>query len=156
MDLLGMHWGSFVATNHVAEEITRPLQRERYEYALRAGHISEEPIADPAEVDIFLRLDDRGRLGVGERSAIAVALNRGYRLAMDDNKAIRRALAEAGLAVLELDIVRTEGIVVELVRHGALTIERADDMLVDWAANHRFKASFSSFRALLSQDAGWT
>lgn len=156
MDLLGMHRGSFVATDHVADEITRPLQRKRYEHACRAGHIVEEHIADPAEVDIFLRLDDRGRLGVGERSAIAVALNRGYRLAMDDNKAIRRALAEAGLAALELDIVRTESIVLELIRHGVLTIEEADDMLADWAANHRFKASSSSFRALLSRDAGQT
>ena len=156
MDLLGMHWGSFVATDHVADEITQPLQRQRYEHARRAGHISEKHITDPAEVDIFLRLTDRGRLGVGERSAIAVALTRGYRLAIDDNRAIQRALEEAELGALELEIVRTEGIVLELIRHGVLTIETADDMLVDWAANHRFKASFSSFRALPSQDAGWT
>ncbi len=150
MDLLGMHRGSFIATDHVADEITRPLQRERYEHALRAGHITEEHIAEPVEVDIFLRLRDPGRLGVGECSAIAVALNRGYRLAIDNNKAIRRALEEAELGALKLEIVRTEGIVLELIRHGALMIETADEMLVGWAANHRFKPGFSSFRALLS------
>jgi hypothetical protein len=66
----------------------------------------------------------------------------------------RRIVADTSVLInfraLELEIVRTEGIVLELIRHGVLTIEQADDMLVDWAANHRFKAGFSSFRALLS------
>ena len=153
MDLIGAHPGSFVATDHVAAEITQAPQRERYERALRADHVAEERVSDPAEVDIFLRLDSRGDLGAGERSAIAVALNRGYRLAIDDNKALKRAVREASLRRYELRIVGTADIVLELIQRGVLAIEEADDMLADWAANHRFQLRFPSFRAPLNQEA---
>ncbi len=154
MDLIGAHPGSFVATDHVAAEITQAPQRECYERALRAHHLAEERVGDPAEVDIFFRLDSRGELGAGECSAIAVALNRGYRLAIDDNKALRCAVREASLRRYKLRVVGTEGIVLELIQRGVLTIEEADDMLADWAANHRFQLRFSSFRLLLDRETG--
>ncbi|WP_420635211.1 hypothetical protein [Candidatus Palauibacter sp.] len=152
MDLIGAHRRSFMATEHVAAEITDASQRGRYDQARRAGWIAQECIADLAEVDIFLRLQDQGSLGAGERSAIAVALNRGYRLAVDDNAAIKRAVREAAVVPQELRIVRTEDIILELIRHGLLTIADADEMLADWAANHRFRLRFPSFRVLLNPE----
>lgn len=152
MDLIGAHPDAFMATDHVAVEITDPPQRERYEDARRAGLIAEENVTDPAEVETFLRLEGSGRLGAGERSAIAVARNRGYRLATDDSKAIQWAAREAVVATRELRFVRTEGIVTELIEHGALTIATADEMLADWAANHRFRRNFSSFRTLMIRE----
>ena len=149
MDLIGAHPDSFLATAHVAAEIIDPIQHSRYATALAAGDLVEQHVDDPAEVEIFLRLAQRGRLGAGERSAIAVALNRGYRLAIQDNRAIRRAIQEAGMSGSAVRIVRTQDIVVELIRCRALTVESADAILADWANNHRFKLKISSFSKLL-------
>lgn len=149
MDLIGTHPDSFIATDHVAAEITEPDQQSRYSTALSAGHLVEQRVDDPVEMEMFLRLSRGGRLGAGERSAIAVALNRNYRLAIQDNRAIRRAIQEAGVSGNPIPIVRTQDIVVELIRGHALTVEMADAMLVDWANNHRFKLKISSFQELL-------
>ena len=151
MDLIGAHPASFIATDHVAAEIadTYPEQQARYAAALNAAQITEQRIDDPAELEIFLRLAAKGRLGAGERAAIAVALNRGCALAIDDSRAIRRALEEAGIAGNPLIILRTQDIVVQIIRDGALTIEAADAIRDDWANNHRFKLKIASFADLL-------
>ena len=151
MDLIGAHPASFIATDHVATEIADayPDQQTRYEVALNSGQVTQQRIDDPVEVEIFLRLAERSRLGAGERSAIAVALNRGCALAIDDSRAIRRALEEAGIAGNPLIILRTQDIVVQIIRDGALTIEAADAIRDDWANNHRFKLKIASFADLL-------
>jgi hypothetical protein len=151
MDRLGAHPASFIATDHVAGEIadTYPDQQARYVAALAAAHISEQRIDDPAELELFLRLAKHGRLGAGERSAIAVALNRRYALAIDDSRAIQKAVTEAGITGNQLVIVRTQDIVVELIRKKSISIEVADAMLVDWATNHRFKLKIASFQDIL-------
>jgi len=77
-----------------------------------------------------------------------VALNRNCRLAIQDNRAIRRATREASKSGNPVSIVRTQDIVVELIRGRVLTIESADVMLIDWASNHRFKLKISSFGEL--------
>jgi hypothetical protein len=151
MDLIGAHPATFIATDHVAGEIadTYPEQQARYAAALNAAQITEQRIDDPAELEIFLRLAAKGRLGVGERAAIAIALNRGCALAIDDSRAIRRALQEAALEENALSILRTQDIVVELIRNGVVSVEAADAIHVDWATNHRFKLKIVSFQALL-------
>src|SRR3989304_1606887 len=151
MDLIGAHPASFIATDHVAAEIadTYPEQQARYAAALNAAQITEQRIDDPAELEIFLRLAAKGRLGAGERAAIAAALNRGCALAIDDSRAIRRALEEAGIAGNPLPILRTQDIVVELIRGGIMSVEAADRILTDWANNHRFRLKITSFRDLL-------
>ena len=145
MDLIAAHPGSFIATDHVAAEIadTYPEQQARYAAALNAAQITEQRIDDPAELELFLRLATKGRLGAGERAAIAVALNRGCALAIDDSRAIRRALQEAALGENALSILRTQDIVVELIRRGVVSVETAD------ATNHRFKLKIASFQDLL-------
>lgn len=88
-------------------------------------------------------------MGAGERAAIAVALNRGCSLAINDSRAIRRAIEEAVLGQNPLTILRTQDIVVELIRRQVIPLEVADTILVDWATNHRFKLNIASFRELL-------
>ena len=151
MDLIAAHPASFVATDHVAAEIadTYPEQQVRYAAALNAAQITERRIDNPVELEMFLRLAAKGRLGAGERAAIAVALNRGCALAIDDSRAIRRALEEAALGENALSILRTQDIVVELIRKGVVSVEAADAIHVDWATNHRFKLKIASFQDLL-------
>jgi predicted nucleic acid-binding protein len=150
MDLIGAYPASFVATDHVADEIVDafPSQKARYHAALDAGQLSQQRVDDPAEIEIFLRLAERGRLGAGERSAIAVALNRGHLLAIDDSRAIRRAIEEAGLRKA-LTTARTKDIMVELIKRKAISVSDADEILRDWASNHRFQLKIVSFGDLM-------
>lgn len=149
MDLLGAWHLDVIATDHVGAEITDPEHRIRYAHAQAAGHVREEVVTDPAEVGIFLKLFATRRLGAGECSAIAVALNRGCPLAMDDNKALKKALAEAGTVPGCLAVYRTPDIVVDLIKAGVLDVQTADAMKEDWALNHRFKLKIGSFAGLL-------
>jgi predicted nucleic acid-binding protein len=144
MDLIGAHPASFIVTDHVAVEIadTYPDQQARYDAALVAGQIDQHCVDDAEELEMFLRLARRGRLGAGERSAIAVAINRRCALAIDDSRAIHRALEESGIAGKALTILR-------LIRGGIISIEVADAIRTDWATNHRFTLKISSFRDLL-------
>jgi predicted nucleic acid-binding protein len=98
---------------------------------------------------LFLRLAGHGRLGAGERSAIAVALNRKCALAIDDSRAIQRAVGEAGIASNPAAIVRTQDIIVELIHKRVITVEAADKILVEWATNHRFRLKIASFKDVL-------
>lgn len=151
MDLIAAHPASFITTDHVAAEIADiyPAQQARYAAALHAAQITEQRIDNSAELEMFLRLATKGRLGAGERAAIAVALSRGYALAIDDARAIRRALQEAALGENALMILRTQDIVIDLIREGTISVEAADAILLDWASNRRFRLKIKSFRDYL-------
>ncbi|WP_211187166.1 hypothetical protein [Neoroseomonas marina] len=149
MALLGAWRFDVLATDHVSQEITDPVHRARYAKAEASGHIREEAVTDLAEVAIFLKLATNSRLGPGERSAIAVALNRGYPLAIDDNRALKRAVAEAGITRQRLVIYRTQDIVLDLIKSGALDVGVANAMKAAWERQHRFKLKFGSFADLL-------
>lgn len=151
MDLIAAHPAAFVATEHVAVEISDsyPEQQARYRAALEAGFIAEQRVDDPAEVELFLKLRRTPRLGTGECSAISVALNRGHRLAIDDNRAINRALHEAGLVKRSISIIRTQDIFADVVRNGALSILAADAILHNLATEHRFRTKISTIRDIL-------
>jgi predicted nucleic acid-binding protein len=134
MDLIGAHPSPFIVTDHVADEISDsyPEQQARFHAALGMSHLTQHRIDDPAEVEIFLRLSARGRLGAGERSAIAVALNRECALAIDDSRAIRRAIEEADIAGNPLTILRTQDVIVHLIKAKLLEIEAADVIKENW------------------------
>ncbi len=151
MDLIGSHPGFFIVTDKVAHEISYPDQKSRYETALSLGYLVQQKIDDPVEVEEFLRLDlAHGRyLGAGELSAIAVALNRNCLLAIDDNRAVRDVLRKIGLSDGPDRIIRTQDIVVELIKRNFLALEEAELIKIDWETNHRFKLKISSFRELL-------
>jgi len=141
MDLIGQYPEPFIATDHVAGEIVDayPEQQARYAAALSAGYIAEESVTDPNEVNTFLRLGKSGRLGAGERSAIAVAFNRAYTLAIDDSRALKSAIREAGISGHSLHSIRTQDIVVSLIRAGKITIQEANAIKETWANHHRFR-----------------
>ncbi|HXZ02544.1 MAG TPA: hypothetical protein VEI03_21305, partial [Stellaceae bacterium] len=101
------------------------------------------------EVELFLRLAATHRLGLGECSAIAVARNRGYALAIDDNKALNRAFRAVDAASGSVEIVRTADVMVGLIRAGVLTVAEADRIKDDWARRHRFRIKAASFGDLV-------
>jgi len=106
-------------------------------------------VTDPAEVALFLRLGPGVRLGAGECSAVAVALSRGYGVAIDDNRAINVALRESALVGTKLTVLRTPDIMVALIRASALTVDEADRVKAEWEQHHRFRLKARSFRDLL-------
>ncbi len=151
MDLIGACPRRFLATDHVAAEIadSYPEQHARYQAAVAARQLDTCTVTDPTEIALFGSLGPGERLGAGECSAIAVALNRQLALAVDDNRAIRRAVREAGLADRRLDILRTQDVMLALIRIGVLDVAVADRIKEAWATHHRFKINITSFAELL-------
>ena len=152
MDLIAAHPASFIATDHVAAEITDtyPEQQARYAAALNAAQIIEQRIDDPAELEIFLRLAAKGRLGAGERVCHRGRSQPALRVWPSTTRGqFNRPSRKQGLLDTPLMILRTQDIVVELIRNDVMSVEAADAIRVDWATNHRFKLKIASFRELL-------
>ena len=141
--LAGVPTHRFVVTDHVRAEITAHYheQLQRLEQAFSAQILEEITVSDLAEVQLFAELTAIG-LGVGECSAIAVAVHRQLTLAIDDKQAIKK-VASLGLNVI---ILTTESLMVLLIRQGALSVDEADAMKLEWETNYRFRLTFSSFR----------
>jgi len=87
----------------------------------------EITVSDLAEVQLFAELTAKG-LGVGECSAIAVAVHRQLTPAIDDKQAIKK-VASLGLNV---SILTTESLMVLLIQQGALSVDEADAMKLEW------------------------
>jgi predicted nucleic acid-binding protein len=145
LDLLGSCSCQFLVTDHVREEITLPEQLSCYNLGLQAGFFEEILVNSLPELTLFGRLIHSGRLGEGECSAIAAAIHRGYAVALDDGRAIKEARALAP----KLEILTTKDVMVGLIRERVLTIAEADQILQDWAANHRFKLKMQTFKGLI-------
>lgn len=150
MNLIGRHAPRCVITEHVVAEVTAlyPDQKDRLGAAIFAGHLEVISVTEEAELELFGRIQRAGRLGVGESSAIAVALNRGYSLGIDDRRAIKDAQALAESEGGALTVWGTREIVVRLIQAGHLSVEQADVMLVSWRTQHRFNLPISSFSEL--------
>lgn len=116
---------------------------------MAARQIDTCSVTDPDEIALYVRLDPGRRLRSGECSAIAVALRRRDAIAMDDQRAIRRALDEARLGHFNLEILRTPDIMVTLIRCGVLDVDAADRIKDDWATHHRFRLKIASFQDLI-------
>jgi predicted nucleic acid-binding protein len=136
----------FMVTDHVRSEITAhyPQQLQRLEEALTSQVLEEIRVTDLAEVQLFAELTTKG-LGVGECSAIAVAVNRQFALAIDDKKAIKK-VSSLGYS---LAVLGTDSLVVLLIRENVLSVEVADSMKSEWETNHRFRLPFASFAELI-------
>ena len=132
----------FVVTEHVRAEITEhfPEQLRRLNAAFETGVIEEISVTDIVEVALFADLTSKG-LGLGECSAIAVAVNRKLTIAIDDKRALKK-VARLGY---NLKVLGTEQLVVQLIAESVLTIVEADQMKDDWEQNYRFKLSIVSF-----------
>lgn len=147
-DLLASHPSfRFIVVDAVWDEITRhyPLQVARLEAAFAAGFLfPDQPDAATsiAELAVFASMSAI-KIGIGERAAIAAARARGLPLAMDDERAWKRA----GADIPRLDTV---GVLVDLIKSGVIDVATADALKADWEANHRFvKKHFASFAELL-------
>lgn len=151
MDLLGRYPGRLIATDHVESEVAEdyPEQRARYIAAVASSLLATCLVTDPAERALFFRLGPGMRLGAGECSAIAVAITRGYAIAIDDSRAIKTALREADAKGAKLTVLRTQEIMLALIRTSVLTINQADQIKADWEQNHRFLLKTQLFRDLL-------
>lgn len=151
MDLIDRYPGRLLATDHVESELAEdyPEQRARYGAAVAAKLLDTCAVTDPAEVLLFLRLGPGVRLGAGECSAIAVALTRGYAIAIDDKRAIAAALREANVLGANLTVLRTQDIMVTLIKASVLTVEKADQLKGEWELHHRFRLRVQSFKDLL-------
>jgi predicted nucleic acid-binding protein len=150
-DLLQQHPASIVITEHVTDEVTRAYPNElgALTAAKNAGIVKELQITELAEIALMGSIRTRPggkRLGVGECSAIAVAVSRGYELGIDDEPAIKQIQS----LKLNVKVHRTRDIMVALIRAGQLSVQDADAIKADWETNHRFRQKFKSFGELLT------
>lgn len=147
MDLIGRVSIQFLVTDHAAAEIgdLYPEQVERFDGAVGAGHCEVCRVEDEAAIELFARLTETTRLGVGESATIAHALAIGAGLAIDD----RRAANEARRIDRGLVILGTAEIMVRMIHEDLLSVAEADAILNDWATNHRFRLKLQSFSELL-------
>lgn len=150
IDLLASHPRyRFVVIDHVRWEITDryPHQLVRLEAALASGLLEGD--IDPGDVlmeELAAYADlQRVRIGDGERGAIAAAHARGYAIAINDYRAMKK------LPLAYRSIVRedTASLMISLIRSGVLPLADADAIKADWEANHRFRLKFSSFGDLV-------
>lgn len=143
MDLIAKHSYSFVVTEHVAEEVKNYYsdERRRLEDAFESAILQEERVEARVLAAVPASLAASRRLGLGERSAIALATSKGWQLAIDDRRAAKEAL-EIGPA---LEILTTQDLVVSMIRENLLNIVEADDMKHLWSTRYRFHLRISSF-----------
>ena len=146
MDLIAAVSYEFMVTDHIADEISEvyPEQQVRYQAALDRGAVAQVSLTDPGELELFAMLAASGRLGKGECSAIACAIHRGYALAIDDRRATREATARS-----DLEIVRTQDLIVSMIKQNLLSIAEADAIKGEWEQRHRFRLTISSFAEFL-------
>jgi len=148
VDLLaGLTSYRFVVTDHVRAEVTSyyPAQLSNFEFALLAGHVVEITLDTPADLTVFAELKAL-RLGDVECASIAAALNRRLPLAIDDNRARKKAVARDP----SLRLLDTVGLMVQAIQAPLLTVAEADAIKLDWEKNHKFiKKHFTSFAELI-------
>ena len=137
----------FLLTDHVRVEVTEyyPEQFSRLEAILSDGSLQQLTVNTPKELEIFAVLSLERRLGAGECAAIAAAVYRGCRIAIDDKAAIR----QVAHLYPEVRVETTQSIVVGLIRTGRLTVAAADELKDRWQNHYRFRLPFRSFRELL-------
>jgi predicted nucleic acid-binding protein len=138
---------TLAATTHVEAEITTefPDQLAGLRAAVTNGHVTIVDANQPQELALFAALVTGGRLGQGECSAIAVAVNRKCALVIDD----RRAITEARRYNANLSVIGTGEILASLVRTSVLTVAEADKLINELANSHKFRLRVSSIKELL-------
>ena len=145
IDLLGELGSRVVLLDQVHAEVIRPEQSQVVTEAIAAGIMDLESVTDITEVTLFADLRAGGQLGAGECAVLAVALNRNLVAGLQD----KRARAEGKRCSSALRLCGTEDLMVTLLRSGAVTLAAADQLLVEWATQHRFRLKIASFSELL-------
>lgn len=146
MDLIERHGCCFLITNHVRNEVLEHYREQfvRLQTALEQGCLKEISVTDQREVETFGKLTNTG-FGNGECSAIAVAVHRGYTLAIDDKQAVKRAVASFST----INVISTQDLMVSMIKTGLLSTDEADGIKDQWASAHKFLLKISSFSDLV-------
>lgn len=144
LDLLGLFQGTFFITNHVISEITNEFseQQKVLNNAIDTKILDVITVDRPNELTLYNELIKTGRLGSGECSAIACAIERNYSLAMED----KRACKQAKIMAPNIQILKTQDIITSLITQGIINLEEADNIKETWEHKFKFKLSFSSFK----------
>jgi predicted nucleic acid-binding protein len=130
----------FAIPEDVVSEITDPGQRRVLEAAPPAGRLRRETVADPQELARYAEF--RGIMGKGEAACLALAECRGWLIASDEKRPLRREV-ERRLGPGRL--ITTPGLFVLGIRGGVLSIEEADRAKA-LLEQRRFRMPFRSFR----------
>ncbi len=141
LDLLQSYPGNFYITEHVDTEITDEVQRDRMKEGIAQGILTVINVNQDNELVMYGRMMDEHRLGSGESSAIACAINRGFVLAVDDVAARKQALKVDS----SLKIVGTQDIMIGLVQEDLLDGDEADLIKQTWEKQYRFTMKISTF-----------
>ncbi len=131
----------------VVLEVTDPGQTARLDAAIGAGMFDLVRITDLGEMDDYAGL--RRMLGAGEAACLAIAHSRGWLVASDERRALRRLVRER---IGEDRLRTTPDLIVDAIRCGSITVEEADR----WKAvleTRRFRMPFASFADLLDGGA---
>lgn len=145
IDLLAHHPDyRFAVTEDVRDEVRTPEQRSALDQAIEAGDIALERITDRKELALFAELE-AAPVDRGEASAIAVAENRRWCVAVDEGGRTRREVERRLGASRHLT---TPGILLRCIQAGVLSVEEAD-AIKDELAQKRFRVRFGSFAELL-------
>ena len=105
------------------------------------GEFSESILVSDASVLINDRSIDRMDLIAAVSYEFMVT---DYVLAIDDRRATREAAARS-----DLEIVRTQDLIVSMIKQNLLSIAEADAIKGEWEQRHRFRLTISSFAELL-------
>lgn len=149
LDLLSSHPGyAFFVTDHVRDEVKEHYidQFDAVNAAVADGTLTEIRIDSVDELNSFAQLVAMKTLGEGECSAIAAAKHRSLPLAIDDQRARKKARGFHA----PIQILGTDDIVVSLIQAGVLSVDQANAIKLDWETNHRFKLPFTSFADRIS------
>jgi predicted nucleic acid-binding protein len=147
IDMLNLYPGLFYITEHVIEEITIdfPDQKLRLTQAIYLNIFTVVSVDSEEEIILYNELLKERRLGPGECSAIACAINRKYSLVIDDVRARKQAIQKCA----QLEIINTKDIIVWLIQMNHLTIAEADFIKNIWETEFRFAFKFKSFAEVL-------
>ena len=148
LDLLISFPGKFLITGHVVDEITMdfPDQQTRLNSVITRGQLEVIAVDGEQELQLYNELIKERRLGAGECSEIACAINRKYSLVMEDARACKKTVELDS----SIEIFKTQDIMVRLIIDGIVTIEEADLIKSDWQNNYRFASKFKSFTEIMT------
>jgi predicted nucleic acid-binding protein len=142
IDLLARSSHTFLVCDLVQQEIAveYPGQLKCFQKALKKSAIQKVAALDSQELDLFSELIKEGQLSPCECATLAIAAYRGYFLASDDSQ----ATLQAELLMAPNRILRTQNIVVAMIKENLLSEDSADQLLLSWAAYLRFKLNPST------------
>lgn len=141
--LAGIPGHEFALCGEVMQELTKPEQAAAVSDAVARGDLTQRQFTTVEELETFALL--RGIMGAGEAASLALAHHNGFAIASDEKRVFRR---EAERRVSAKNILTTVDIYVLAIRHGAISVEDADEARRVLAEN-RFKMPFGSFRDIL-------